>query len=963
MNKTIVYTLTNQANLGFFPECNVIEIDENGELSVDFTKITKSNQSNFTHLFDSTDEKLFDCCLQLEREVILSKISNRGIKSWDTLISSCFENKPGIKKLPEFEFIKEYIGDYIANYQNVFFENFIDKKLYLPEGRFPFTWIQLSIEEELTEMFYSFDSTADSINYSLEVSCKNLALNLENGALISRKPARVLLKNKIYEFEKEIDGNKLAPFFSKQTVLVPASNRTVYIEKVILPLIPTNRVNAKGFDIEIISKMSAAVLRVKELQTLKQVSLFDEADDFTITPKEVLIELIFEYETFRFWAGQGGALTRVEFHDDSYTIFKVERDKEHEKQVIGDLKKLGFNLDGRNVKQKHFEGIELINQFFKEIESVGVEIRFEKRSKSTQKLFLGERQISFEFEENKDWFDIKGKVLFGEYELPFLQVLNYIKQNRRELLLPNGEYAQIPQAWFDEYQSLIELCKFQNGKAKVSKHYCMMINELGQKPSVKLTVKENMKHFLANNHDIDYALPEKFDGVLRHYQQQGYNWLRTLDEMNLGGCLADDMGLGKTIQALCLLQWMKENNRGTSLLVVPTSLVYNWEQEALKFTPELQMYVHVGIQRTKDIADFANADVIVTSYAILRRDKELFSNLSLNYLILDEAQAIKNPQADITQVCLTLKAKRFLTLTGTPLENSITDLWSQVHFFNRNMLGTAHHFVNACKLPKKQQLYRQLIQPFLLRRHKSNVLKDLPEKSIFVQYCDMTDEQHDFYKEIRNSYRDKFIENKDVNGRVNSIIMLEGLLRLRQSANHPVMVDREYTESSAKFETVCQLLQEVIAQGDKVLIFSSFVEHLKLYKNYLDSHSIQYCYLDGSTKDRKMQVENFQQNDDYQVFLLSLKAGGVGLNLTKASYVFLLDPWWNPAAEAQAFDRAHRIGQKNKVFVYKFITRNSIEEKILKLQEEKLQLFNDMIESGSDITNNLNINELMKLIE
>lgn len=963
MNKIIVYTLADQGNLGFFPECNVIEIDDNGELSVDFTKITTANQSNFKYLFDSTDQKLFQCCLQLERDTILSKISNRDIRNWDALTKYCFENKPGIKKLPEFEFIKEYVGEYISRYQNVFFENFVGKKLYLPVGRFPFAWKQLSIEEELPEMFYRFESNADSINYSLEISCKNLALDLLNGDLISRNSARILLKNKIYEFEKGIDGNKLVPFFSKDVVFVPASNRTVYIEKVILPLVPTNRVKAKGFDIQIISEISAAVLRVKEQKSLKQISLFDDDDDSLSLPKEILIELIFEYDSFKYWAGQGGAVTAVKYHDDSYTIFKVERDIKHEKQIIRELKKLGLNLDAKIVKLNYIDGFEWINLHFKEIETTGVEIRIENRSKGAQKLFLGERQISFELEEKKDWFDIKGKVLFGEFEMPFLQVLNYIKQNRREMMLPNGEYVQIPQAWFDEYLSLIELCKFEDGIAKVPKHYCMMVNELGRKPSVKLSVKENMKHFLANNHDIDYALPEKFDGVLRHYQQQGYNWLRLLDEMNLGGCLADDMGLGKTIQALCLLQWMKENNRGTSLLVVPTSLVYNWEQEAQKFTPELQMYVHVGIQRTKNIADLVNADVIVTSYAILRRDKELFAKLSLNYIILDEAQAIKNPQADITQVCLTLKAQRFLTLTGTPLENSVTDLWSQVHFFNRNMLGTSNHFVNACKVPEKQQLYRQLIQPFLLRRHKNNVLKDLPEKSIFVQYCDMTKEQHDFYKDIRNSYRDKFIENKDVNGRVNSIIMLEGLLRLRQSANHPVMVDKEYAESSAKFETVCQLLQEVIAQGDKVLIFSSFVEHLKLYRSYLDSLSVPYCYLDGSTKDRKMQVENFQQNDEYQVFLLSLKAGGVGLNLTKASYVFLLDPWWNPAAEAQAFDRAHRIGQKNKVFVYKFITRNSIEEKILKLQEEKLQLFNEMIESGSDVSKNLNINELIKLIE
>jgi SNF2 family DNA or RNA helicase len=227
----------------------------------------------------------------------------------------------------------------------------------------------------------------------------------------------------------------------------------------------------------------------------------------------------------------------------------------------------------------------------------------------------------------------------------------------------------------------------------------------------------------------------------------------------------------------------------------------------------------------------------------------------------------------------------------------------------------------------------------------------------------MSEEQHRFYKDIRNSYRDKFIENKDVNNKVNPIILLEGLLRLRQSANHPLLVDKDYAEDSGKFDTVCEMLNEVILQGDKVLVFSSFVEHLKLYKNYLSENNIAFCYLDGSTKDRKEQVESFQHDTKVQVFLLSLKAGGVGLNLTAASYVFLLDPWWNPAAEAQAYDRAHRIGQQNKVFVYKFISRNSIEEKIIKLQDEKLQLFDAMINSNNEIMKQLDVNEVMKLIE
>jgi len=490
-----------------------------------------------------------------------------------------------------------------------------------------------------------------------------------------------------------------------------------------------------------------------------------------------------------------------------------------------------------------------------------------------------------------------------------------------------------------------------------------MTSELHRLGKVELAVKENMRSLIENKSDIHYKLPGNFNGQLRGYQYEGYNWLRLLDELGLGGCLADDMGLGKTIQTLCLLQWMKENDRGTSLLVVPTSLVYNWQQEAQTFCPDLQVYVHSGFDRVRDSAGFGTPDLLITSYAILRRDKLLFNKHQYNYIILDEAQAIKNPKSDITQVCLELHADRYLTLTGTPLENSITDLWSLTHFINRNILGSMNHFIKACKIPDKLEMYRKLIKPFLLRRNKSAVLKELPEKTIIVQKCYMNESQQEFYRQTRNNYRDKFLEEKSKNEKVSPILLLEGLLRLRQTANHPVLVDNEFKQTSGKFDTVTQLLEDVVQSGDKVLVFSSFVEHLKLYKAYLDERQIQYCYLDGSTKDRREQVEKFQQNDSYKVFLLSLKAGGVGLNLTKASYVFLLDPWWNPAAEAQAFDRAHRIGQKNKVFVYKFITENTIEEKILKLQEEKRQLFDNMIESENGSFKQLEVNEILKLIE
>jgi hypothetical protein len=959
MNQSVVYLLRYIGSFGCFPECVVVDTDDKGVFSARFVKVSHQNISNYEHLFDETDRQLFDCCQKLEPELIATKVKDKNAKSWDAILKKFFGEK--IRNTDQ-QYVRDYLLEYIEFNQNAFFEQLSDKQLFLPQGKFPFMWIRLSIEPEMPELFYCFENKPDWLYYSLDITCRNKQLDLKKGMLVSRKLARVLLKNKIYEFEEEVDGSKLIPFFSKEKVSVSQINAEEYLQKVILPLVPTGRVVATGFEIQSVSDMTNAVLRVREIAPIQQFSLF-ESEEADTSKKSIVLELVFEYQNFMFWAGKDGPVTKVEATDNSFVIYKAERDQGLEKLYIDALKEAGLDLDGKVRKMPYTDGVEWLNENYKALESTGVEIKFEKRGGEPQRIFVGERSIAIEVEEGRDWFDIKGRVKFGSFEIPFIRVLNYIKQNKHQMLLPNGEYVQIPTAWFEEYRALVDFCKIEDGKAVIARHHCVVADELMRGSKIKLSIKDNMRMLLEHKLDQNFDLPVNFNGVLRHYQQQGYNWLRLLDDLSLGGCLADDMGLGKTIQTLCLLQWLKEQNRGICMLVVPTSLVYNWEQESAKFTPGLKVHVHTGNQRYRNPDDFQHVDILLTSYGVLRRDKHILSAIPFNYVILDEAQAIKNPQSDITQVCLSLKARRFLTLTGTPLENSLTDLWSQVHFFNRNMLGSASHFLQTCKQPEKQELYRQLLKPFLLRRNKSEVLTDLPEKSIIVQWCDMTDEQQRFYRDIRNSYRDRFIENKDANDKVNPMILLEGLLRLRQSANHPLLADKEYVEDSGKFDTVCQMLDEVLGQGDKVLLFSSFVEHLKLYRKYLDERRIGYCYLDGSTKDRKGEVERFQHDDQPQVFLLSLKAGGVGLNLTRASYVFLLDPWWNPAAEAQAFDRAHRIGQQNKVFVYKFITRNTIEEKILNLQEEKLRLFDAMMNSNNEILKDLNVNEVMKLIE
>ncbi|MEL7005477.1 MAG: DEAD/DEAH box helicase, partial [Bacteroidota bacterium] len=401
-----------------------------------------------------------------------------------------------------------------------------------------------------------------------------------------------------------------------------------------------------------------------------------------------------------------------------------------------------------------------------------------------------------------------------------------------------------------------------------------------------------------------------------------------------------------------------------------TSLVYNWEQEAKKFTPKLKVFTYTGTNRDKNPEKFSKYDLVLTSYGIVRLDIDILSQYYFNYVILDESQAIKNPNSNIAKAVRELSTKNRLILTGTPLENSTMDLWSQMHFINPGLLGTKALFKNEFLNPIEKQndaakarKLSAIIKPFILRRHKSQVATELPEKVENIQMCHLSDNQEKEYEKVKSYYRDKIMENIETNGiNKSQLLLLQGLTKLRQIANHPKMVDPEYTGDSGKLWDVTHMLDNAIREDHKILIFSQFVKHLSILSDYLKEQGIDFAYLDGSTKNRQEQVERFQNEDSLKIFLISLKAGGLGLNLTKADYVFILDPWWNPASEAQAVDRAHRIGQQNKVFTYKFITKGTVEEKILALQKHKRKLAEDLITTEESFVKSLSKDDIESLL-
>ncbi|WP_052078451.1 DEAD/DEAH box helicase [Spirochaeta lutea] len=508
--------------------------------------------------------------------------------------------------------------------------------------------------------------------------------------------------------------------------------------------------------------------------------------------------------------------------------------------------------------------------------------------------------------------------------------------------------------------------------------------------------------------------PLRLQAELRYYQRTGLSWLVYLHRNNLNGCLADDMGLGKTLQTLALLQYLRESgDLGAVLLITPVVTLANWEQEAHRFAPGLGVYRHSGMGRANSVDEMAQADIILVSYHTLRIDIELFLDFDFDYVILDEAHYIKNHYSQVFKAVRSLKSRHRLSLTGTPIENTLMELWSQMNFLNPGLLGTAKHFYERYFVPIEKhgnaevlEELKELVQPFILRRTKTQVLDDLPAKEVIVQYCEMDEAQAAVYREYRNTFRDRILgifdgqsadlpegggsqggdetqvndeaqggekvhsENlsssakpeKPVQGNHSSIEIFQFLLKLRQLAIHPPMMSEQLADlSSAKMEGLLMLLEEILTENHKVLIFSQFIGSLEAIADHCRERKWGYSLLTGSTQDREGEIQRFQEQPNIRVFLLSLKAGGVGINLTAADYVILFDPWWNPAAENQAIDRAHRMGQQRKVIAYKMIVRGTIEEKILQLQERKSALADEIVADGGGFLSMLDQDEVVHL--
>ncbi|SFQ54926.1 DEAD/DEAH box helicase [Parafilimonas terrae] len=569
---------------------------------------------------------------------------------------------------------------------------------------------------------------------------------------------------------------------------------------------------------------------------------------------------------------------------------------------------------------------------------------------------------------NTDWFDARIDIHFGEQKVTVADVKKALANKQQFVPLQDGTLGILPEDWIRRYSMLFAVGEGKAANIKLSKYHFGVIEELyAQRNEEEIFFKLEEKYERLKEHHSVKQIdpPDHLSHVLRPYQVSGFQWLNYLSEVNWGGILADDMGLGKTVQALSFLHHYKtEHGRLRALVVCPTSLMFNWENEIKKFTPLLSWYIHHGSTRSQQLDAFYKSDIVITTYGTLRSDIQLFTEAEFDYVILDESQAIKNPHSKVTKAATLLNAKNRLCMSGTPLQNNTFDMYAQMNFLNPGMLGSMEFFRQEFAIPidkfgekEQKEHLRKLLYPFILRRTKEQVAKDLPEKSEMILFCEMGEEQRKIYDAYRNDYRDKIlgtVEDKGVGK--SQLTILQGLMKLRQICDSPSIIndDEKYPNVSVKLEELGREISENIG-NHKALVFSQFLGMLALIKEKMKELGIEYAYFDGSTSaaDREKAIQRFQTDENCRVFLISLKAGGVGLNLTAADYVYIVDPWWNPAVEQQAIDRTHRIGQTKNIFAYRMICQDTVEDKILKLQERKRALAADLITDDTSFVKSL----------
>ncbi|MBI9069661.1 MAG: DEAD/DEAH box helicase [Salinivirgaceae bacterium] len=702
----------------------------------------------------------------------------------------------------------------------------------------------------------------------------------------------------------------------------------------------------------------------------KQLFLSEQNDFIVMTP-----QVVYDNNITALLHSSGNILV-----DSENGILEYKRNQELEDDYIDLIADFHPNFESQKSRQifsLHFSEFAQnmwFYKFFDLLKANNIEVYGLKNLKNF-KYSPYKGKINTTVSSGQDWFEVDVAISFGDNKVSLSDIRKAVINKQRYIKLNDGSVGVLPTEWFSKLEKFFRHGEIKDDKLAISKLKFSIVDDLFDTIDDATIIQEiaDKKHKLATFTEIsNIEIPDEITADLRHYQKEGLNWLNFLNEMQWGGILADDMGLGKTLQILTFLQHLVNKESSTSLIVVPTTLLFNWEKEIQKFAPELKAFYHYGPDRQKNVHGFEDYHIVFTTYGILLRDIEMLRDFRFNYVILDESQAIKNPASRRYKAANLINANNRIALSGTPIENGTFDLYAQMSFANRGFFAGANAFKDGFSNPIDKEgneliacELQKLINPFILRRTKEKVATELPAKTEDIIYCEMEAEQRQVYDAYRNNYKNQLLAKVAEDGMGKSKIMvLEALTRLRQICDSPALVNKDHITDAQSIK-VKEIIRHITNKtaNHKILIFSQFVKMLTIVKNELNKLNIDYEYLDGksSTKQRENSVNNFQENDDLRVFLISLKAGGTGLNLTAADYVYILDPWWNPAVENQAIDRCYRIGQDKKVFAYRMICKDTVEEKIVNLQNKKKKIAGDIIQTDENIMKTLTTDDIQEL--
>ena len=940
----LAFSIHQHPQLGVMINPYIIAYTSLNTLSLTYQKVFSGNASYYDKLSEE-ELRQIELLDPLMIENIIRKFSPK----------QKIRPKEYFQKHFDKSFFKNNIRPYMDEIISIFFKNIdsSNNQIYLADDINPAAH-PIEIKADFTKVLFHFRKNENGTSYfvTLKHGDDRILFMKQNGLLLSSKPARILVHNTIYKFYDFVDGNKIGIFLHKKYIHVKPENQQSYYKKFVRPLLETSPVQAQGFTIN-----------TKKESALPQLSITQKDDVFGFNLNIIYDKNVFPYHPDKFFH------VKMDWKDNQPLFTKYKRSVIWESNKSNLLTEKGLTHQEGSFFTGNFNSLNHCLTWLQLNYDFLKQNYFEIENDLNIQLVVEKPILEYSIKDKIDWFDLEMVVRIGDSKIPFSKIVSEMKKGQSQMTLASGEIFLFPEEWFALGESLF------NTKQK-SNQYSIQKYELNILSHIQ---SEKIKQHLNKLVDIKSEKPHSlFKGKLRPYQKDGLSWLIFLMNNRFGGILADDMGLGKTIQALAFIQKVnhalpKEKTTPSFLIVAPTSLLYNWVNECSKFTSELRIKIHSGSKRYKEINQFENIDLIITSYGLIRNDNHLFQDAQFEIILLDESQNIKNYSAKTTQYINKLNANCRIALSGTPIENTIKDLWSQMNFLNKGLLGSLNQFNEKYAKPiekqndeKKVEELKKIIQPFLLRRTKEEVAKDLPDIQEKIIYCGMSEEQEKYYEKVKSEYRNNLLNIEDQKEfKASKLSILQGLSKLRQISNHPILMDDSYIYDSGKHELLLEKIHTGISDGHKILVFSQFVTYLELLEKAILKSELSYFKLTGATSKEKRQsfVHEFQTQASPCVFLISLKAGGVGLNLTAADYVFIADPWWNPAAEAQARDRSHRIGQTKPVFSYKFISKGTIEEKITQLQNQKKKISKDLIHSESSILKNINLKDLQLLLE